>query len=171
MPYKDLEVRRAYDRMWKRDRRVRQKALNAGTKPLNLPDIPEDPVRQAGLIAEWSSDCLLIPAGHPLAGQPLKLEPFQVEFLQGALTCKESLLCLARKNGKSALIAVLMLSYVAEGAPLLSAGWRGGIVSLSKVHARELMMLCMKLIESSKLDGLTVRTPPPLSWGNPEPAC
>lgn len=141
-----------------RNRRLR-KRYEGGKTPPPIPKIPRDPSRQAGLICEWSADVLKIPPGHPRSGEPLSLEPFQFEFLQGCLSHRESLLCLGRKNGKTALIAVLMLAHIAEGAPLLQAGWRGGIVSLSKVHARELLKLAVQLVESSGLD-LTIRKTP-----------
>lgn len=165
MPYADPVVSKVYARLWARNKRLR-KRYESDSAPPPPPTIPADPKAQAGLICEWSRDTLIIPPGHPRSGKPLELEPFQFKFLQGALSSRESLLCLGRKNGKTALIAVLMLAHIAEGAPLLSAGWRGGIVSLSKVHARELLKIAVGLVESSGLDLTVRRTPYPGTISN-----
>ena len=59
-------------------------------------------------------------------------------FLRDALApgTHEALLCLGRKNAKSAIVAVLVLAHLV--GPLRRAGWRCGVASLSKEKANEL---------------------------------
>ena len=68
--------------------------------------------------------------GHPRAGQPFNLETWQVAIIGDTLTHRETLLCIARKNAKSTLIAVLALAHLA--GPLRRAGWRCGVLSANR---------------------------------------
>ena len=61
-------------------------------------------------------------------------------------------LCMARKNGKSALCSVLALGYLC--GPLNVAGWRGAVASLSVLKANELRRQCEEIAVASRLDGL-----------------
>lgn len=162
MPHKHIATRRAYQRQYQakrraEERKARDAAANAG---LNLPEIPKSPSAQVEAIARWSRDTLKIPAGHPQAGRPLILQDFQLRFLEGALSHRESAMILGRKNGKSQLCAIWALAYLTEGSPLLSAGFRIGVVSLTLKHSKELIDLAKKLIVSSRLDGLSCRLTP-----------
>ena len=150
MPYKHVEDRRRCKResaqRARERKRARQEAIAAAFPPL-----PDDP---AGAVAEWARERLIVPAGHPLAGGPMVLPEFGVDFLRDALApgCREALLCVARKNAKSAIVAVLLLAHLC--GPLRQAGWRAGVVSINKDKARELK----DQIEAIALaSGLTVR--------------
>ena len=68
-------------------------------------------------MAKWATSRLRVPPGHPAEGQPFRLAPFAVAFLSDALQARESLLCVARKNAKSATIAVLLLAFLAPDGP------------------------------------------------------
>ena len=59
-------------------------------------------------------------------------------FLQDALAddCHEAALVISRKNAKSAIVAVLLLAYLA--GPLRRAGFRAGVASISREKANEL---------------------------------
>ena len=104
--------RTRYQREYMRRKRAAEKAKKiAAEAPKIRSDFPADPARS---IAEWSKEHLLIPPSHPLEGQPLILPDFGVSFLKDVFTHRESLLCVARKNGKSSIIAVLLLAYLAE---------------------------------------------------------
>ena len=97
----------AGDRAATRERvRKHRAAKKVTTAPSSAP-LPEP--ADADSLAEWSRENLVIPPGHPLAGQPLELPPYGVDFLRDALTVPESLLSIARKNAKSAIIAVYLL--------------------------------------------------------------
>ena len=52
-----------------------------------------------------------MPHGHPLAGQPMEIPAYGVSFLRDVMGdgVREGLLCTGRKNGKSAIIAMLRL--------------------------------------------------------------
>ena len=61
----------------------------------------------------------------------------------------------ARKNAKSACVAVLILAHLAEDGPLRSLGWRCGAASLSREKAAELWSQARDIAEASGLQGLT----------------
>ena len=72
------------------------------------PTIPLPTDDPAGAIAEWSAAYLRIPPGHPRAGEAMELPDYGIAFLTAALDegIREALLCLGRKNAKSAIIAI-----------------------------------------------------------------
>ena len=119
--------------------------------------MPADP---AGALAAWSRDSLRVPAGHPLAGQPLTLPPYGTDFLRDALTHRESLLCLGRKNAKSAIVAVFLLGRLV--GPLRVAGYRAGVCSVNREKAGELKRQMEDIATASALEGLRfLRSPAP----------
>ena len=61
-----------------------------------------DPV---GVLATWAAETLIVPPGHPLAGEPMVLPDFAVAWLRAAWDAHESALSTARKNAKSAISA------------------------------------------------------------------
>ena len=75
-------------------------------------------------------------------------------FLRDALAAgtHEALLCLGRKNAKSAIVAVLVLAYLA--GPLKRAGWRSGVCSISREKAHELRAQIQMIATASGLKGL-----------------
>ena len=83
---------------------------------------------------------------------------FGQEFLRDALTARESALIVARKNAKSAVVAVLALGYLI--GPLRRPGWRGAVVSVNKGKAAELKEQARQIAEASGLAGLTFRRSP-----------
>ena len=156
MPYASIEKRRAINRVAQKKIRV----ARAKRKAVVLPDLhpwPDDP---AQAVAEWSRDKLLVPAGHPLAGSPLVLPAFGVKFLRDVFSHRESLLCIARKNAKSAIVAVLLLAHLV--GPLRRAGWRAGVGSINRGKAGELVAQMEAITAASSLSGLKFyRTPAP----------
>ena len=84
---------------------------------------PTDP---AGAVARWSRDVLKVPPGHPRSGEPMELPDYGVSFLADVFTHRESLLCVARKNSKSAIVAVLLLGLHLTGPLETSPGLDGG---------------------------------------------
>ena len=107
-----------------------------------------DPV---GELATWAAATLKVPPGHPLAGQPMALPDFAEDFLRAGWDAHESALCVARKNAKSAICAVLALGYLV--GPLRVPGWRGAIASVSKEKAAELRNQVEGIVEASGLRG------------------
>ncbi len=83
---------------------------------------------------------------------------WQRDVLGDALTHHETLLCVARKNGKSALIAVYLLAHLA--GPLRRPGWRAGVLSVTRQKAGELLDQCEQIAAASGITGLTFRRAP-----------
>ncbi len=146
MPFKLKSDRAAY----MRDYRARQKPA-----PPEFPEPPADPV---SALAEWAAATLKVPPGHPRAGQPMELPDFAESFLRDGWAAHESALCVARKNGKSAICAILVLGYLC--GPLRRPGWRGSVCSVSLPKAAELRLQVVQIAEASGLEGITVRKSP-----------
>ena len=154
MPYKDPTASRLANRERQRRYRERERDKALAAKVIDFP-IPADPV---GALAAWSKEVLKVPAGHPLAGQPMELPDFAVEFLRAGWDAHESALCVARKNAKSAICAVLALGSLC--GPLRQDGWRGAVASLSKEKADELRNQVEAIAVASGLAGLRFRRSP-----------
>ena len=75
-----------------------------------------------------------------------------MDFLRDALTVPESLLSIARKNAKSALIAVYLIGRLV--GPLRYRGYRGGVCSINREKAGELWMQMEAIVEASDLKGV-----------------
>ena len=79
MPYKDPQAARLASRERVRRYRKRQSiAKKLGPAALDVSGSPAD------VLAAWSAATLVVPAGHPNAGQPMTLPPYGVEFLRHA---------------------------------------------------------------------------------------
>lgn len=160
MPYRSAAKKRAYQRRWAKDRRRKRTEARATAKAAARASIPEPPEDPAAALAKWSRERLIVPAGHPLAGQPMELPPFGVRFFDRALRSHEALLCLARKNAKSAIVAAYCLARLV--GPLRFDGWRGGCCSVSREKAGELLRQVEDIAEASGLEGLRFyRSPAP----------
>ena len=143
---------KARDRM--RAKRAAVKAAGKTAASVEVRAKPETPSDQATALCQWSRECLKVPPGHPKEGGPLEIPEYGRLFLQDALaeTTSEALLCLGRKNAKSAIVAVLVLAYLA--GPLKHDGFRAGVASISKEKAHELRAQIEAISKSSNLKGL-----------------
>ncbi len=154
--YRDPTARRIAARERQRRRRARIKRDRDRAAVLALPAPPADPV---GELAAWAEATLRVPPGHPAAGQPMALPDFAMDFLRAGWGAHESALCVARKNAKSAVCAVLALGHLV--GPLRSPGWRGAIASVSKEKASELRGQVAAIVEASGLeDEVRIRRAP-----------
>ena len=90
------------------------------------------------------------------------LPTYGVSFVRDALTHRESLLCLARKNAKSAIAAVLALGLLV--GPLRRPGLRVGTCSISREKAAELLRQMREIAEASNLQGLEFLKTPVPGW-------
>ena len=117
-----------------RDYRARKQQEKTDSDSFAVPMPPADP---AVAIAEWGAETFTVPDGI-LAGQPFVLDEWQIDFLRDALRegIREAGLSVARKNGKSALIALLFLAFLR--GPLHRPGWRGVVASITGELAKEL---------------------------------
>ena len=122
MPYRDPVATRLAARERQRRYRERQRAAKAKAPVVALPGpAPADPV---GELASWAAATLVVPAGHPLAGQPMALPDFAEAFLRAGWDAHESALACGRKNSKSAICAVLALGHLVRAAPGAGLAWR-----------------------------------------------
>ena len=128
MPYADANAARMSTRERVRKHRARNKVA---ALPIEAPVGSDD----VDALAEWSRRTLIIPPGHPLAGQPLIIPDYGVAFLRDALPVSEALLSIARKNAKSAIIAVYLLGRLA--GPLRMNGYRAGVCSVNQGEGRQ----------------------------------
>ncbi len=152
MPYRDPTAARLAARERKRRQRARQKAGAAAA----VPAMPADPV---AALSAWAQTTLRVPPGHPLAGTAMELPGFAEDFLRAGWGAHESALCVARKNAKSAVCAVLALGFLV--GPLRQDGWRGAIASLSLEKAAELRDQVAAIVQASGLDDqVTIRRSP-----------
>ena len=145
----DRKRHREYMRDWRRKRRT-EKALTAPDSVNHA-----DPV---GALVEWSRETLIVPPGHPLAGQPMELPAFAADFLRDGWTAHESALTCGRKNSKSAILGILGLGFLV--GPLRRSGFRMAIASLSKEKANELRTQIEAIGTASGLRELTYRKSP-----------
>ena len=153
MPYRDRTAERLAARERKRRQRARERSSRSGVV-IQFP-VPADPV---GELVTWSREVLKVPPGHPLAGHPMELPDFAVDFLRAGWAAHESALAISRKCGKSAYCAVLALGFLV--GPLRQPGWRGAICSVSKEKANELRMQVEGIAVASGLSGLRFRRSP-----------
>ena len=145
MPYKDKSAARLANRERQRRRRAKLKASTPLAPVVALG--AGDPV---GELASWAAATLIVPPGHPLAGQPMVLPDFAEKFLRAGWSAHESALSISRKNAKSAICAILALGYLI--GPLRAPGWRGAIASVSKEKASELRGQVAAIVAASGLD-------------------
>ena len=144
-----------------REYRARRKAIGGG--PLRVPAEPPEPEGElaapkpprdpASAVAAWAEKRLRVPAGHENAGQPMALPEYFVEFLRDALApgVREAGCFVARKNAKSACVAVLILAFLCNDGPLRRLGWRCGVASISKEKAGELWQQIVDIRQASHL--------------------
>ena len=157
MPYRDPNAERMAGRERQRRYRERQRAKRCAAVVSSPAPMPEDPI---GALALWSRETLRVPPGHPLAGQPLALPGYGEAFLRDALTARESLLSLGRKNAKSAIVAVFLLGRLV--GPIAFNGYRAGVCSVTKEKAGELRRQMLEIVVASDLQGLRfLRSPAP----------
>ena len=163
MPYKDAMVAQVSNRERQRRYRMRKKErelAESRTTPAAPPTATNRELADA--VAEWAARVLIVPAGHPLAGQPMVLPDYGLRFLRDVLDpeTREGLLCTGRKNSKTGIIAMFVLSLLA--GPLRRPGLRIGTVSVNREKAGELLTQCRQIATASNLDGLDLlKTPVP----------
>ena len=143
------ERHREYMRDWRRKRKEAAKP-----KPPD-PVSPADPI---GALTRWSRENLVVPPGHPLAGEPMELPAFAADFLRDGWKAHESALTCGRKNAKSAICGILGLGFLV--GPLRIPGFRMAIASLTKEKAAELRQQIESIGIASGLAELRYRRSP-----------
>lgn len=159
MPYAHREAKAR----WQRANEARQAALWA-RGAFDVPDAappPEPPEKPVEAFVEWAESSLRVPTG-PLASRSFAIPDWQADFLELATApgIVEAGLSVARKNGKSGLIAAWLLAHLA--GPLTRKGWRAVVVSLTGVLAKELKDAMEGTAIASGIEGVSfLKTPPP----------
>lgn len=149
-----VSKRALYMRAYRAKKRADKLGRDAG---METPEVvidntaPTDPIEIVDRLAAWSKERLKVPYGHKNEGQPLVLPEFAINFLKDALGQRESLLCVARKNAKSAICAVYVLGCLL--GITARRGWRGGVCSVSKEKAGELKRQIEEIATMSGLLG------------------
>ena len=136
--------------------RLRRKAAKPAPAPAPAPVLPDD--HQGAAVCAWAAETLRVPAGHPLAGQPMIVPNFGAAFIGDVFANSESLLCIGRKNAKSAIVAVLLLAHLV--GPARKEGFRAGVLSLNRDKAGELLRQIEEIAGASGLEGLQFRRVP-----------
>ena len=137
--------------------RARRKAAKSPPLPVRAP-VDAD---AGAVVAEWAESTLTVPTG-PLRGKPYRLDGWQREWLSKALApgVREAGLSVARKNGKSGLVAALLLCYLV--GPLNAPNFRAVVVSLTGLLAAELRQAIQQTADISRLsDRLVIKQSPP----------
>ena len=162
MAHKHLATRRKYDRerkrRWRAEKKREEKAAAGVLSDKYNPPAPAaadfpDPI-------DWIQATLIVPSG-PLRGQPFTLGDWQQEFISAALAdgIYEAGLSCGRKNGKSALIAALLLWFLC--GPLSRPDWRGRCVSIGARFALELRTAVCDTARISDLEVTERKAPYP----------
>ena len=149
--------KRGRPRVW-RDDKERMRAYRERKKQGMVQ--PATPIPTSS-VCDWIRDTLIVPPGHPRAGEPWNLMDWQERFIDDVIdpSTVEGALCIARKNGKTALVAALVLAYLV--GPLRSPGWRAGILSISRPKAGELLQQVEDITKASpKVKGVEIRRTP-----------
>ena len=154
MPYKDPDKQREAARLSARRRRAVKRAELQVLAPSRFLAWPDDP---GAAVARWAKRTLKVPAGHPKAGRAMVLPDYLAAFICAALAHDESLLCIGRKNGKSAAVAALILAHLC--GPLRRPGWRCGIASVNAAKAGELWRQAVDIAEASGLKLEALKAP------------
>ena len=143
-----------------RQRRARiKKEKAAGPPPVPVRIAPKKEFRA---LVRWMEQTLVVPTG-PLAGKKFQVAGFQREWLEAALQpgVQTAGMSIARKNGKSGLIAGVLLAGLC--GPLNFRHWRGVVTSMTGNLAKELRTAIMLTAEASGLEKKIsmVKSPPP----------
>ena len=161
MPYASIARKREYDRNWQRERAAYAASLFPVETPSTAPvePFPDDPI---GAFVTWAETTLKVPSG-PLSSRPFIVPDWQRAFLEAASEpgVLEAGLSVARKNGKSGIIAAYLLACLC--GPLARQDWRAVVVSLTGALAKELKdaMEATALVSGIMSDLRFYASPPP----------
>ena len=78
--FRDRPSRALYMRDYRRRKREAREAASREAAPVTRAPLA-DPV---GALAAWARETLIVPPGHPLAGEPMALPPFAEDFLRAS---------------------------------------------------------------------------------------
>ena len=156
------EVKRARTRERVRRHRARKRPADGALFPAEVKAVPSEVPVEApkGDPVEWIQQTLVVPSG-PLRGQPFRLPDWQQEFIRGAMApgVREAGLCVARKNGKTGLVAAIVLAHLC--GPWSRGDWRGLCTSMTADLALQLRHAVTTTAELSGVQVHLVKSPRP----------
>ena len=155
MPKKEISKHALYMRQWRYKKRLAEKSA---PKLAVVNSTGCDPAQ----MIQWIENNLLIPSG-PLMGQSFKIPNWQREWIISAYAgnIREAGLSISRKNGKSGLVAALLVAHLV--GPANRPDWRCVVASLTGALAKELRSA---VEQTAKISGLEdhirlLKSPPP----------
>lgn len=92
-------------------------AIKSGPIPTvrDTTDVPDDDLSDGEAVIRFAEEHLVVPEG-PLVGQPLELDIYQKVFILAVFdndaTTGTAILSVARRNGKTFLVAVILLAFI-----------------------------------------------------------
>ena len=169
MPYLDPNAKRMANREANRRYRAKKRAQRERASCSRRPS-PPPPQSPVDALCEWAAATLKVPAGHTAVGEPMAVPQYFREFLDDAMQdgIREAGCFVARKNAKSAAVAILLLGHLAADGPLRRRGWRCGVASFNKEKATELWQQTADIGAASGLEGIRYGKVPRIiesEWG------
>ena len=156
------EVRRAQTRERVRRHRARHRPADGALFPAESKAVPSDIPEEApkGDPVDWIQQTLVVPSG-PLRGRPFVVPDWQQRFIREAMApgVREAGLCVARKNGKTGLVAAIVLAHLA--GPWSRGDWRGLCTSMTADLALQLRHAVTTTAELSGVQVTLVKSPRP----------
>ena len=122
------------------------------------------PEAVADEIKKFCMSNLIVPEGI-IEGQPLTLIDFQTDWLGRALGVDEAALSVARKNGKSSLIAAVLMYYLFSDNAIRN--FKAVCGSVTGILALQLQEIIIKTARASGIGKKQLRlntTPPPAGF-------
>ena len=142
--------------------RARHRPSDGALFPVEVKATPAETEQVApeGDPLEWIERTLVVPSG-PLRGQPFRLPDWQRRFVTEAMApgVREAGLSVARKNGKTGLVAALVLAHLA--GPWARGDWRGLCTSMTADLALQLRHAVMTTAELSGVQVHLQKSPRP----------
>src|SRR5215475_11369193 len=122
---------------------------DTGLQTESIPTPIRQPLTRGQRIIAFAERYCRVPEGA-LVGQPIRLADFQKRFILDVYdnpnrTTRRALLSMARKNGKTALIAVLLLAHIAGPEALMHSQIVSG--AMSRDQAALVFNLARKMID------------------------
>lgn len=115
---------------------------------------PRSPEERAEAFFEWLSQEFVFTAG-PKRGRPFALDEFQKDFVRQVLARdgedpahRICLLSLPRKNGKTAVLACLLLGFLLADSPVHIPGCRAGVTGPTARHALFIFQAALEMLEA-----------------------
>ena len=142
--------------------RARRRPSDGALFPAPKKAVPVEPAVETpkGDPIEWIEKTLVVPSG-PLRGRPFKLPEWQRRFIREAMApgVREAGLSVARKNGKTGLVAAIVLAHLA--GPWSRGDWRGLCTSMTAELALQLRHAITTTAELSGVQVHLVKSPRP----------